>query len=45
MVRRLKAEGQGVTAIARATGLSRPTIYDILGTATPDDIARTMGLA
>ena len=29
-VRRLKAEGQGVTAIARATGLSRPTIYSIL---------------
>jgi DNA invertase Pin-like site-specific DNA recombinase len=29
-VRRFKAEGQGVAAIARATGLSRPTIYGIL---------------
>jgi len=28
--RRLKAEGQGVTAIGRATGLSRPTIYGII---------------
>lgn len=28
--RRLKAEGQGVSAIARATGLSRPTVYSIL---------------
>lgn len=28
--RRLKAEGQGVSAIARATGLSRPTIYNVL---------------
>jgi len=29
-VRRLKAEGQGVTSIARATGLSRPTVYSVL---------------
>lgn len=29
MARRLKAEGQGVSAIARATGLSRPTVYSI----------------
>ncbi|MDZ4784227.1 MAG: recombinase family protein [Planctomycetia bacterium] len=29
-VRRLKAEGCGVAVIARATGLSRPTIYSIL---------------
>lgn len=31
--RRLKAEGKGVSAIARATGLSRPTIYSILADA------------
>src|SRR4051795_7616243 len=30
LARRLKAEGRGVSAIARATGLSRPTIYGIL---------------
>jgi DNA invertase Pin-like site-specific DNA recombinase len=30
IVRRLKAEGSGVTAIARTTGLSRPTIYSVL---------------
>ena len=29
-IRRLKDEGQKVAAIARATGLSRPTIYSIL---------------
>ena len=29
-VRRFQAEGQGVAALARATGLSRPTIYSIL---------------
>jgi DNA invertase Pin-like site-specific DNA recombinase len=29
-IQRLKAEGQGVSAIARAVGLSRPTIYSIL---------------
>lgn len=28
--RRLKEEGHGVTAISRATGLSRPTVYDLL---------------
>jgi hypothetical protein len=32
-IHRLKAEGQGVTAIARETGLSRPTVYSVLGTA------------
>jgi hypothetical protein len=32
-IRRLKAEGQGITAIARQTGLSRPTIYALLGNA------------
>ena len=30
IVGRLKAEGHGVSAIARTTGLSRPTIYSIL---------------
>lgn len=29
-IRRLKAEGQKVAAIARATGLSRPTVYSVL---------------
>ena len=29
-VRRLNAEGKGKTAIARATGLSRPTVYRLL---------------
>jgi DNA invertase Pin-like site-specific DNA recombinase len=32
-IRRLKDEGQKVAAIARATGLSRPTIYSVLGSA------------
>jgi DNA invertase Pin-like site-specific DNA recombinase len=31
MVRRLKGEGVGVSAMARTTGLSRPTIYRVLG--------------
>ena len=31
VVRRLKGEGKAVAAIARATGLSRPTIYRVLG--------------
>jgi DNA invertase Pin-like site-specific DNA recombinase len=31
IVRRLKDEGQGVSAISRAVGLSRPTVYSILG--------------
>ena len=31
-IRRKREEGEGVTAIARATGLSRPTIYRVLGT-------------
>jgi DNA invertase Pin-like site-specific DNA recombinase len=30
IVRRLTSEGQGVSAIARTTGLSRPTIYSII---------------
>ena len=32
-VKRLTAEGQGVTAISRAAGLSRPTVYRLLDTA------------
>jgi hypothetical protein len=31
IVKRLKTEGQGVSAIARTTGLSRPTVYSIIG--------------
>ena len=34
-VRRLKDEGQKVAAIARATGLSRPTVYSVLETSLP----------
>ena len=30
-IRRMKSEGQEIAAIARGTGLSRPTIYRILG--------------
>jgi DNA invertase Pin-like site-specific DNA recombinase len=30
VIRRLKSGGSGVTAIAKATGLSRPTIYAVL---------------
>src|SRR4051812_11831030 len=30
-VHRMKGSGEGVSAIARATGLSRPTIYRVLG--------------
>src|SRR5215212_5796952 len=32
-VHRMKGSGEGVSAIARATGLSRPTIYRVLGEA------------
>ncbi len=31
VIRRMKAEGAKIAAIARATGLSRPTVYDVLG--------------
>ena len=31
-IRRMHAEGQAKSAIARATGLSRPTVYDVLAT-------------
>ena len=30
LIRRLKREGQGVTAISRVTGLSRPTVYSVV---------------
>ena len=30
MVRRMRSEGTTVAAIARATGLSRPTVYSVL---------------
>jgi hypothetical protein len=32
-IHRLKAAGQSITAIAKKTGLSRPTVYDVLGNA------------
>ncbi len=32
LIHRMKAEGEKVAAIARATALSRPTIYDVLKT-------------
>jgi DNA invertase Pin-like site-specific DNA recombinase len=36
IVARLKGEGVGVSAIARTTGLSRPTVYRVLvGEAAP----------
>ena len=34
-IRRLKDEGQKIAAIARATGLSRPTIYNVLNVPAP----------
>jgi DNA invertase Pin-like site-specific DNA recombinase len=34
-IRRLKDEGQKVAAIARATGLSRPTIYNVASVPAP----------
>lgn len=35
IVKRLHAEGQGVSAISRTTGLSRPTIYTLIPRQTP----------
>lgn len=37
MIRRLKQDGENIAAIARAVGLSRPTVYDVLrdGRAVP----------
>jgi DNA invertase Pin-like site-specific DNA recombinase len=34
MVRRMNAEGAKITAIARASGLSRPTVYRLLRNTT-----------
>lgn len=34
-IRRLKDEGEKITAIARTTGLSRPTIYSVLENSAP----------
>jgi DNA invertase Pin-like site-specific DNA recombinase len=31
VIRRMKKEGSKIAAIARATGLSRPTVYSVLG--------------
>lgn len=31
LIRRMKADREGISTIARATGLSRPTIYSVLG--------------
>jgi DNA invertase Pin-like site-specific DNA recombinase len=40
MMRRMRSEGEGVTAIARTTGLSRPTVYRILGGVEGMSVAR-----
>ena len=40
IVKRLKSEGQGVSAIARTTGLSRPTVYSIIGQERPAELPR-----
>ena len=40
IVRRLEGEGAGVSAMARATGLSRPTIYRVLGSEATSRPAR-----
>ncbi len=40
-IRRLKAEGEKITAIARATGLSRPTIYSVLSSDAPPEAVAT----
>ncbi len=39
VVRRTAAEKAGVTAIARLTGLSRPTVYRLLTELVPPDSA------
>jgi DNA invertase Pin-like site-specific DNA recombinase len=43
-LRRLKGEGLGVSAIARAVGLSRPTIYRVLGSEQAPRPPRGSGL-
>ena len=35
VIRRLKNQGEKIAAIARATGLSRPTVYSVLDSASP----------
>ena len=35
-IRRMAGEGQSKTAMARATGLSRPTVYSVLATVRPE---------
>jgi DNA invertase Pin-like site-specific DNA recombinase len=49
-IRRLRSEGGEIAAIARATGLSRPTIYRILGeechgSSLPSDGGPARGIA
>jgi DNA invertase Pin-like site-specific DNA recombinase len=49
-IRRLRSEGGEIAAIARATGLSRPTIYRILdeecqGSSVPGDGGPASGIA
>jgi DNA invertase Pin-like site-specific DNA recombinase len=49
-IRRLRSEGEEIAAIARATGLSRPTIYRILdeerqGSSVPGDAGPAGGIA
>ena len=39
IVKRLKSEGQGVSAIARTTGLSRPTIYSIVNQSMDHEVS------
>ena len=34
VIHQMKAEGEPITAIAKAVGLSRPTIYSVLGVLT-----------
>lgn len=39
-IRRLRAEGKGISHIARETGLSRPTVYKVLAGDGPDEDGR-----
>jgi DNA invertase Pin-like site-specific DNA recombinase len=41
-IRRLRSEGQEIAAIARGTGLSRPTIYRILDEGVTPQLSRTV---
>jgi DNA invertase Pin-like site-specific DNA recombinase len=40
VIRRMRAEREGVTAISRATGLSRPTVYRVLGSEAAEPVGR-----